>query len=105
MKKQIKRLALILLLAVILTTVCACRENPTQDQLYSKLFAHFETYGFSCTLQHVDPERQVPIYKASAWQSLLLGEEELLVYFDESNRADYLSTFVEEETFGSAWQF
>jgi len=32
----------------------------------------------------------VPIYKASSWKKLMLSDEEVLVYFDESNRADYL---------------
>ena len=56
-------------------------------------------------LQSVEQERAVPIYRSSAWQSLLLDGEEVLVYFDDSNRADYLSTFVEEAVFGPAWRF
>lgn len=105
MMKLLKRPLLILLLAVLLTTLCACRQNPTQEQLFGKMFAHFESHGFTCTLQPVAPKRQVPIYKASAWQSLMLGSEEVLVYFDDSNRADYLSTFVDEAAFGPAWRF
>lgn len=105
MKKQGKRLALILMLAAVMTVICACHENPPADQLYQKLFSHFEDYGFTCELRPVDGERPVPIYRASAWQSLMLGGEEVLLYFDDSNRADYLSSFVDEEAFGKAWRF
>ena len=105
MMKPIKRLMLGLVLAALLPALCGCHENPSQEQLYSKLFAHFENHGFVCRLEPLEPERDAPIYKASAWQKLLLDEEEVLVYFDDSNRADYLSGFVDEETFGPAWRF
>jgi len=104
-KQFIKKLSLLLLLTAVLFALCACHNNPSQEQLFRKMFAHFENHGFVCSLQPVAPEREVPIYKASAWQSLWLDGEEVLVYFDDSNRADYLSTFVNEEAFGSAWCF
>ena len=103
--KQIKKVLLAAVLALVLFTLCACHENPSQEQLYSKLFAHFASHGFTCELKPVEDDRPVPIYKAAAWQSLMLDVEEVLVYFDDSNRADYLSTFVDEETFGTAWRF
>ena len=93
------------MLVCVLLTVCACHENPSQDQLYRKLFAHFENHGFTCEMRPVETERSVPIYRSTAWQSLILNGEEMLVYFDDSNRADYLSTFVDEEMFGPAWRF
>ena len=105
MKKQIKRLLLGALMAVVLCTACACHSNPTQEQLYSKLFAHFESRGFTCRLLPLEEDRTVPIYRAKAWNALMLGDEEVLVYFDDSNRSDYLSAFVDEETFGQVWQF
>lgn len=105
MMKRSKRLALLVLLAALLCTLCACHENPTQEALYEKMFAYFEGHALSCTLQPVEEERPVPIYEAKAWQSLLLDGEEVLVYFDESNRADYLLDFVDEEQFGQAWRF
>ena len=105
MMKPTKRMLLSGMLAVILLAVCACHANPPHEQLYSRLFAHFEQYGFACKLAPLDPEREVPIYKASAWQTLLLNMEEVLLYFDDSNRADYLSTFVDETVFGPVWRF
>jgi len=103
MKKKRILLAMLALLCMLLS---ACKENPTQEELYAKLLNHFEQRGYSCTLAPLaDAQRDVPIYKASAWQSLHLNGEEVLVYFDESNRADYLSTFVDEEVFGRTWRF
>ena len=93
------------MLAAMLVLLCACHENPSQEQLYSKLFAHFESYGFTCQLQPVEAERDVPIYKASAWQKLMLDGEEVLVYFDDSNRADYLSEPIDENVYGQVTRF
>ena len=41
----------------------------------------------------------------NAQQALLDGLEEVLVYFDESNRADYLSGRVDAERYGLATRF
>lgn len=103
--KQIRKRLLSVLLICVLFTVSACHTNPTQEQLYSRLFDHFEKYGFSCLLQPMPQDQPAPIYKASAWQTLRLNGEEVLLYFDDSNRADYLSGFVDTEEFGSVWRF
>lgn len=93
------------MLAAMLPLMCACHANPPQEQLYSKLLAHFESFGLEGELQPMEPDRTAPIYKPSAWQKLMLNGEEVLVYFDDSNRADYLTTFVDEAVFGPAWRF
>ncbi len=103
--KQIRKTGLLLLLCAMLPVLNACHANPSQQQLYSRMFAHFESYGLACELQTMEPEREAPIYKSSAWQRLMLNGEEVLVYFDDSNRADYLCSFVDEEAFGPAWRF
>ncbi|MDD5898149.1 MAG: hypothetical protein PUE14_06655 [Clostridia bacterium] len=103
--KQFRKTGLLLLLCAMLWFLNACHENPSQQQLYSRMFAHFESYGLACELQTMEPEREAPIYKSSAWWRLMLNGEEVLVYFDDSNRADYLCTFVDEEAFGTAWRF
>ena len=105
MIKQIKKGCLVAMLILVMVTICSCHENPSQEQLYSKLLAHFENRGLVCELQPLEQEREAPIYQASAWQKMLLNEEEVLVYFDDSNRADYLSFFVDEDVFGSVWRF
>lgn len=96
-------LALVLLLTAL--CLCACKENPTGEELFGKLISHFASRGFSCALEPAEAERDVPIYNASVWYSLKLDGEEVLVYFDESNRADYLSTFVDEERYGRVARF
>ena len=49
---------------------------------------------------------QVPIYRPQAWRTLTLnGTEQVLVYFDESNRADYLSEGIDTEEYGYVTRF
>lgn len=93
----------VLLLALLL--LCGCKQNPTEEQLFSKLISHFETRGYACTLSRLEEERDVPIYKASVWHRLMVGDEEVLVYFDESNRADYLMASVDESIYGHTARF
>ena len=92
MKMKKKCLLALVLLATALC-LCSCKENPTGEELFGKLVGHFASSGFTCVLEPVEAGRAVPIYNASVWYSLKLDGEEVLVYFDESNRADYLSTF------------
>jgi len=101
------KIKLVCLLLSVLCLLCSCRQNPTEEQLFARLLDHFQSRGFTCTLQKMeDQQRDVPIYKASVWQSLLLdGTEEVLVYFDESNRADYLSAGIDSEAYGLVTRF
>lgn len=103
MKKHI--LALLLLLCLGLS---GCKQNPSEQALFAKLIACFQEHGFECSLGRLgdsDPEREVPIYNVSVWHSLDVSGEEVLVYFDESNRADYLSAQIDEEDWGTVARF
>ena len=93
--------ALVCLLAACLGLVC------DQAELYQKLLDYFENLGYACELSPLaDSGRDVPIAGPEAWDSLVLdGREEVLVYFDESNRADYLSGRVDTERYGLATRF
>lgn len=95
------------LLAACLALISACAANPPREELYQKLLGYFEGLGYACELSPLsDGGRDVPIAGPDAWDSLLLdGREEVLVYFDESNRADYLSGRVEAESYGLATRF
>lgn len=96
-----KRMILLSVLVICCALLCACKQNPTEEVLFAKLLDHFQQRGYSCTLSRVeDTGRDVPIYKASVWHSLMLDGEEVLVYFDESNRADYLSEPIDESVYG-----
>ena len=95
-------------LAVILSAcllLCACTQNPTQEKLYAKLLSCFADAGYTVSLAPVDDGVPVGIVDTTRWQQLMVGEETVLVYFDESNRADYLKTFVDQEQFGLVTRF
>lgn len=105
MKYWPQKVCLAALLLTLCCMLCACGQNPSDEKLYAKLFHHFESRGFACRLLPLEEGREVPIYKASVWQSLMVNEEEILLYFDESNRADYLSDSIDRETFGYVTRF
>lgn len=95
-------------MAVVLSAcllLCACAQNPTQEKLYAKLVSRFTDAGYTVNLAPVDDGIPVGIADTSRWQQLSVGEETVLVYFDESNRADYLKTFVDREQFGLVTRF
>ena len=93
------------MLLLVTLCLCSCKENPSGEDLFEKLVAHFAGRGFTCALEPVETGRAGPIYTASASRSLKRNGREVLVYFDESNRADYLSGFVDEERYGRVERF
>ena len=106
--KMRKKLALLALAVLALCALSGCKQNPSEEKLYAKLIGRFENAGYACALSKLeesDPGRDVPIYNASVWHRLTVDGEEILVYFDESNRADYLCGRVDEEKYGHAARF
>ncbi|MDD3335938.1 MAG: hypothetical protein PHI98_10550 [Eubacteriales bacterium] len=97
---RLKRELLVLILLLLLPLFCSCKQNPTEEQLYAKLLKAFEDAGYSCVLEELPSDAPVGIYNATVWKRLRVGQEEVQVYFDESNRADYLLTFVDEDVYG-----
>ena len=97
-----------IVLALVLCALGNCKQNPSEEKLFSKLIGRFESAGYECALSKLEesaPERDVPIYNASVWHRLMADGEEILVYFDESNRADYLSGMIDEEKYGYVTRF
>ena len=94
-----------LLVLVCFLLLCSCAQNPTQEKLYAKLLGRFTDAGYTVSMTPVAEGQPVGIADASRWQQLMVGEETILVYFDESNRADYLKTFVDAEQFGLVTRF
>ena len=78
--------------------------NPTAQERSRKLKTYLEDLGFTVVIEPMAQDRTAPIYKPSAWESWQLDGEELLVYFDESNRADYLAGQI-DESFGVSARF
>lgn len=107
MRRGKRRTLGVICLAALVLLCGGCKQNPSQERLYSKLLAHFEERGYACELAPLaDAERDVPIDSASAWTSLWLdNEHEILVYFDESNRADYLSGRIDQDQYGLVTRF
>ena len=106
MRNKTARLLAWLLLAV--TVLTGCKQNPTHAELHQKLIAYFEGCGYTCRLsplKDVQPDRDVPVYDATVWQLLTLDGEEVLLYFDESNRADYHLSRVDTDVYGHAARF
>ena len=90
-----KRSFICLVLAGLTLFLSGCAKTPTDEQRYRKLIALFTDAGYSCALSDPPPDTPVGIYNASVWKTLKIGEETVMVYFDESNRADYLITLVD----------
>lgn len=98
-----KRVAILAVLAISLLLLTACKQNPSEEQLFSKLRQHFEDRGYTFELMpltEAEVQPKVAIYDASVWTLCSLGEEELLIYFDDSNRADYLGGLIDQEEYG-----
>lgn len=96
---------LLAMMLVFCLLLCSCAQNPSQEKLYAKLLSCFTDAGYTVSLSSVPDDQPVGIADASRWQQLTVGEETLLVYFDESNRADYLKTFIHAEQFGLVTRF
>lgn len=105
MQKKMPKYLLAMLLVSMVLMLCGCKQNPPEEKLYAKLIGHFEKYGYTCSFADVDEQRQVPIYKPEAWKSMMLDGEEVLVYFDESNRADYLADGIEKADYSFVGRF
>lgn len=103
-----KKALFLLMLALGSALLCGCKQNPSQEQLFSKLIGYFESRGYACALAPLadtQPEADVAIYNAIVWYRLTVGGEDVLVYFDESNRADYLCSQIDEDKYGYVTRF
>lgn len=101
---MLRKLSLVLVLALSLT-LCACARNLSQDELYGKLFAYLAESGYPCELVENIEMPDPAIYDASVWRAISAGGETVYVYFDESNRADYLLSLIVQEQYGFATRY
>ena len=107
MNTKVRKMALLCLLAAVLGMLCSCKVNPSEEQLFEKLLSYFHQQGHAVSVQKLEEGmRTVPIYNSSVWYSMLVdGEEEVLVYFDESNRADYLADGIDLTQYSCVTRF
>lgn len=96
---------MLLVLGCLLAALSGCKENPPAEKLNARLMGYFADCGFQCSIEPLETEREVPIYNSSVWQRLLLDGEEVLLYFDESNRADYLTQGISPDAYSFAGHF
>ena len=88
-----KRLFIALALLALVFTLAGCRKQTVEEQFKTLTDALTES-GYAYTLAPLAEEGRgepVPIYDETVWYLVTLGEEELLVYFDSSNRAEHLA--------------
>ncbi len=103
--KRGKKAAWAVVLLTALALLGGCKQNPPQERLYAKLVKHFEERGFACALLDEPPSEAMPIGGPSDWKALEVGTERVFVYFDESNRADYLSEQVDRRQYEAVAHF
>ena len=102
--QKLKKPLFVLMLALALL-LCGCKQNPPQEKLYAKLVGYFTERGLACELMDGATIDEPAIADAGAWRALNAGGETVYVYFDESNRADYLLTQIDQNRYGYATSF
>ena len=102
---KMRKCVVFFMLLCVLMLMCSCKQNPSDSELRARLTGYFSDCGFECGFAALEEEREVPIYQSSAWQKLLLDGEEVLLYFDESNRADYLTQGIDRSQYSFAGHF
>ena len=105
MLPKLRKFMLAALLLGMIFSFSGCKQNPSEQQLYARVTEYFETLGYACSFSAVEENTEVPIYLSSSWKTLKLDDEEVLVYFDESNRADYLASGIDAETYSFVGRF
>lgn len=78
--------------------------NPTVEERNANMKRYFENRGFEVSIKPMDLTQAAPIYHPSVWEVWSLNGEDVLVYFDESNRADYFAARIDPE-FGYSARF
>lgn len=97
---SIKKPLALLLLFLVLAGFSSCRQQTSQEEYYQRLADVFTQSGFPCTVKSLPSDTSVGLYLPSAWRALVMEQGTVLAYFDESNRADYLETFIAADQFG-----
>ncbi len=102
---KIKRIKAIAILVVVCLCLCSCSAAPRAEQLDKKIFDFFTERGLSCERANDAVIENPAIYDESVWYALNVNGEAVYVYFDESNRADYLSSGIDQGLYGYSTAF
>lgn len=101
----VKRISMGLALLLACLCLCGCAQDKTPEQRDAKLLGYFTGLCLSCEYAPDVAVENPAIYKPSAWQTLLVDGEAVYVYFDESNRADYLLEGIDTDIYGYATRY
>ncbi len=97
-------LSFFLLLCLILLT--GCFHATALKEPYQQIMQAFEDGGFPVSLAELPAETPVAIGEPARWKALRTEEgEEVLVYFDDSNRAEYLAGMIEPGAYGQIFWY
>ena len=97
MKKK-SLIIMLFLLAIALCFMCSSCQKTYQDP-YITMANEFISRGFPVKILDVTPTTNVAIYTNEVWKCFEYKQEQIYVYFDESNRADYLCDQINKEQF------
>jgi len=95
-KSKTTILLLILFVAIMLLILLTSGQKRDEQAYFKPLTDFLASCGYAYSLESLKDQvgsRDVPIYNETVWYSLRIGadEEEVLVYFDSSNRAKQLA--------------
>ena len=97
--KTILKWSSVILVILILLVATSCQKQISLEQRYDEVISYFASRGINGRIDDAKENQRVAIYLPSAWKVFTYNNEEILVYFDESNRADYLSSIVDSSVF------
>ena len=90
-KKRKERMCALLILVLLVCTSC---QKQTEPGYFQPLLDFLQSRGYTGELEPLKKGESpipVPIYDETVWHLLWIGQEEVLVYFDSSNRAKHLA--------------
>ena len=104
--KRVKSVFLPFLLVLCLGLLTGCFRATALKEPYAQIMQAFENGGFSVFLSEVSDGTPVAIGENSRWKALNTESgDEVLVYFDDSNRAEYLAGMVEPGPYGQIFWY
>lgn len=104
--KRVKSVFLPFLLVLCLGLLTGCFRATALKEPYAQIMQAFENGGFSVSLSEVSDGTPVAIGENSRWKALNTESgDEVLIYFDDSNRAEYLAGMVEPGPYGQIFWY
>ncbi len=104
--KRVKSAFLVFLLMICPALLTGCFRATALKDPYAQIKQVFENGGFSVSVSALSDGTPVAIGDVSRWKALRTEDgEEVLVYFDDSNRAEYLAGMAEQGPYGQIFWY